>query len=135
VFRSSFVEVCVTLHWLLDCSKLIVKNHACIECDCGDCGDFLARQCCSIETVLLIFLFGSLYLLVSVDNRLGAEGANALGDGLKGNTTLTSLRLTLQGEWFLFKSVQNSAPISLEVLTNSLFHISSRERHRRAGVC
>jgi hypothetical protein len=35
---------------------------------------------------------------VSVDNRLGAEGAKVVGDALKGNITLTSLSLYLGGE-------------------------------------
>jgi hypothetical protein len=44
------------------------------------------------------FGFGSLHLGVSVDNELGADGAKALGDSLKDNTTLTSLSLNLQRE-------------------------------------
>jgi hypothetical protein len=51
---------------------------------------------------------------VSVDNRIGDEGAKTLADALKGNTTLTSLSLNLLGEWLLSQSVQNSAPIVLE---------------------
>jgi hypothetical protein len=44
------------------------------------------------------FVFGSLHSGVSVDNRIGAEGAKALGDALKDNTTLTSLSLGLRSE-------------------------------------
>jgi hypothetical protein len=33
-----------------------------------------------------------------LDNQIGPEGANALGDVLKDNTTLTSLSLNLAGE-------------------------------------
>jgi hypothetical protein len=44
------------------------------------------------------FVFGSFHSGVSVDNRIGAEGANALGDALKDNTTLTSFSLNLKGE-------------------------------------
>jgi hypothetical protein len=48
------------------------------------------------------FVFGSLQSGVSVDNEIGAEGAKALGDALKDNTTLTSLSLDLYSElcWF-----------------------------------
>jgi hypothetical protein len=35
---------------------------------------------------------------VSVENEIGDEGAKALGDALKGNTTLSSLSLDLGGE-------------------------------------
>jgi hypothetical protein len=41
------------------------------------------------------FVFGSLHSGVSVGNKIGAEGAKALGDALKDNTTLTSLSLDL----------------------------------------
>jgi hypothetical protein len=41
------------------------------------------------------FLFQSLHSDVSVDNGIGDEGANALGDALKDNTTLTSLSLNV----------------------------------------
>jgi hypothetical protein len=44
------------------------------------------------------FVFGSLLGCVFVDNRIGAEGAKALGDALKDNTTLTSLSLDLYSE-------------------------------------
>jgi hypothetical protein len=46
---------------------------------------------------------------VSVDNGIGDEGANALGDALKDNTTLTSLSLNVYREyswfrwWFVFQ--------------------------------
>jgi hypothetical protein len=47
------------------------------------------------------FVFESLHSGVSVGNRIHAEGAKALGDALKENTTLTSLSLDLRGEpWF-----------------------------------
>jgi hypothetical protein len=38
---------------------------------------------------------------VRVDNRIGDEGAKALGDALKDNTMLTSLSLNLGGEVIL----------------------------------
>jgi hypothetical protein len=44
------------------------------------------------------FVFGSLHSGVSVGNGIGDEGGKALGDALKGNTSLTSLSLDLQGE-------------------------------------
>jgi hypothetical protein len=36
---------------------------------------------------------------VSVGNSIGTEGAKALGDALKDNSTLTSLSLDLGGEY------------------------------------
>jgi hypothetical protein len=53
----------------------------------------VARWNCFAE-----FVFGSLHSGVSVVNNIGDEGAKALGDALKGNTTLTSLSLDLRGE-------------------------------------
>jgi hypothetical protein len=44
------------------------------------------------------FLFGSLHSGVSVGNEIGDEGAKALSDALKDNTTLTSLSLALRSE-------------------------------------
>jgi hypothetical protein len=44
------------------------------------------------------FVFGSLHSGVFVGNRLGDEGAKALGDALKDNNTLTSLSLDLFSE-------------------------------------
>jgi hypothetical protein len=44
------------------------------------------------------FLFGSLHSGVSVVNGIGDEGANAVGDALKDNTTLSSLSLNLYCE-------------------------------------
>jgi hypothetical protein len=48
------------------------------------------------------FVFESLHSGVSVDNGIGAEGTKALIDALMDNTTLTSLRLNLNGaqSWF-----------------------------------
>jgi hypothetical protein len=43
-------------------------------------------------------VFESLHSGVSVVNRIGAEGAKALGDALKDRTTLTSLSLNLACE-------------------------------------
>jgi hypothetical protein len=43
-------------------------------------------------------VFVSLPSGVSLGNRIGDEGAKALGDALKDNTTLSSLSLNLQGE-------------------------------------
>jgi hypothetical protein len=71
---------------------------------------------------------------VCVENLIGDEGAKALGDALKYNTTLTSLWLSLQGERLLFR-VQNSAPILLlEGLRILFFHNFFREQHRPGGV-
>jgi hypothetical protein len=50
------------------------------------------------------FVYGSLHSRVSTDNRIGTEGAKALADALKDNTTLTSLSLYLGGEYSLFRS-------------------------------
>jgi hypothetical protein len=66
----------------------------CIEYDCCDC--LLAVS--PIGIVLLNSYFGSLHSGVSADNGIGAEGAKALGDALKDNTTLTSLSLSLESE-------------------------------------
>jgi hypothetical protein len=44
------------------------------------------------------FAFGSLHSGVSAVNGIGDEGAKALGDALKDNTTLTSLSLNLRCE-------------------------------------
>jgi hypothetical protein len=92
---------CVTLDWL-DCSKWIVKNHA--EYDLV-LSAIVAIIAISLSMVLRI---GGIVLLsfclnlstrgVSVDNRLGAEGAKAFGDALTDNTTLTSLSLDLYCE-------------------------------------
>jgi hypothetical protein len=71
--------------------------------------DSVAHWNCFVEFII----FGSLHSDVSVVNEIGAEGAKALGDALKDNTTLSSLSPNLQGEWLLV-SVQNSAPILLE---------------------
>jgi hypothetical protein len=48
----------------------------CIECDCCDCfpGSVAHRNC------FAEFVFESLHSGVSVDNRIGDEGAKALGD-------------------------------------------------------
>jgi hypothetical protein len=77
----------------VDCGEAI-SIPPCIECDCCD---YLANSVthwnCFAE-----FVFGSLHSGVSVGNRLSDEGANALGDALKDNTTLTSLSLNLGGE-------------------------------------
>jgi hypothetical protein len=45
---------------------------------------------------LLNFFF--LHSGVPIANRIGDEGAKALGDALKDNTTLSSLSLSLEGE-------------------------------------
>jgi hypothetical protein len=67
----------------------------CIKCDCCACCELrvgsVAHWNCFAE-------FESLHSGVSVDNQFGAEGAKALGDALKDNTTLTSLSLDLSGE-------------------------------------
>jgi hypothetical protein len=55
----------------------------------------------TLLTVLPCFaelVFGSLHSGVSVDNEIGDEGAKALGDALKDNTTLTLLSLDLRSE-------------------------------------
>jgi hypothetical protein len=44
------------------------------------------------------FVFGSLHSGESIDSQISDEGAKALGDALKDNTTLTSLTLDLTGE-------------------------------------
>jgi hypothetical protein len=77
-------------------------------------------QASPIGTVFAEFVFGSLHSGVSVENRIRDEGAKALGDVLKDNTTLTSLLLNLRGEWLLF-SVQNSAPSIAGRLTPFFF--------------
>jgi hypothetical protein len=65
----------------------------CIERDCCDCCDCLADH---LNCLLNLYL--DLHSGMSVVNRIGDEGANALGDALKDNTTLTSLSLNLRGE-------------------------------------
>jgi hypothetical protein len=57
---------------------------------CDYLADSVAHWNCFAE-----FVLGSLLSGVSVDNRIGDEGAGALGDALKDNTTLTSLLLDL----------------------------------------
>jgi hypothetical protein len=67
----------------------------CIECACCDC--LLAAS--PIGTGLLnSYLDLSTRVCAFVGNGIGAEGAKALGDALKDNTTLTSLNLALRGE-------------------------------------
>jgi hypothetical protein len=51
-----------------------------------------------LELVFAEFVFGSPHSGVSADNEIGAEGAKALSDALKDNTTLTSLSLDLYCE-------------------------------------
>jgi hypothetical protein len=89
--------VCGTLHWL-DCSQsglgrttvhTTVYRVRLLRLPVGS----VAHWNCFAE-----FVLGSLHSGVSVDNRIGAEGAKALGDALKDNTTLTSLSLVLTGE-------------------------------------
>jgi hypothetical protein len=75
-----------------------VVNHdpyyQCIECDyCDYLADSVAHWNWFAERV-----FGSLHSGVSVDNRIGDEGAKVLGDAQKDNTTLTSLSLILPRE-------------------------------------
>jgi hypothetical protein len=77
----------------VDCGKPRSKLPY-IECDCCDC---LADSVAPIGTVLLNSCL-NLSTRVSVGSRIGAEGAKALGDALKENTTLTSLSLDLSGE-------------------------------------
>jgi hypothetical protein len=69
----------------------------CIECDCCECCEYLADSVAHWNWFAeLVFI--SLHSGVPVGNRIGDEGGNALGDALKGNTSLTSLSLDLQGE-------------------------------------
>jgi hypothetical protein len=96
-FGIAFVEpVCAMLHWL-HCSKSIVEKQ-----DQCDCCDYLAGRAahwnCFAELV-----FESLHTDVSVDNQIDDEGARALGDALKDNTTLTSFSLELYCEWSWFR--------------------------------
>jgi hypothetical protein len=44
------------------------------------------------------FVFESLHSGLSVDNEIGTDGAKALGDALKDNTTLASLALNFYCE-------------------------------------
>jgi hypothetical protein len=65
-----------------------------MECACCDyLADSVAHWSWFAEIV-----FVSLHLGVSVGNIIGDEGAKALGDALKGNSTLCLLSLYLQGE-------------------------------------
>jgi hypothetical protein len=66
-----------------------------MECDCCDGCDYLADRF-AILNWFTEFLF--LHSGVPIGNRIGDEGANALGDALKDTTTLTSLSLDLRGE-------------------------------------
>jgi hypothetical protein len=98
VFQDSFVEVCVTLHWS-DCSKWIAERHDQYDHVASAIVAIACWQRRPLELVLLNSFFGSLSIrVVSIENRIGAEGANALGEALKDNTTLTSLSLSLYGE-------------------------------------
>jgi hypothetical protein len=71
-------------------------------------------QASPIGTVFAEFVFGSLHSGVSVENRIRDEGAKALGDALKDNTTLTSLLLNLRGEWLLFRVFRILPPVLRE---------------------
>jgi hypothetical protein len=71
----------------------------CIECAYCDC--LLAAL--PIGTGLLNSHLDLSTRGVSVGNRIGAEGAKALGDALEDNTTLTSLSLNLRGEYSWFR--------------------------------
>jgi hypothetical protein len=99
----SFVEVYVTLHWLF-------------KVDCGEARSNTTMYRVRLRRLLRLpvgsvarwnwfaeFVFGSPHSGVSVANGIGAEGANALGDALKDNTTLTSLSLNLYCEYSWFR--------------------------------
>jgi hypothetical protein len=96
-----------------------VENHGqcyqCIECDCYD---YLlaAHWNCFAE-----FVFESLHSGVSVANEIGNGGAKAVGDALKDNTTLSSLSLNLQGEFFFFVECLEFCAHIAGRLTDSLF--------------
>jgi hypothetical protein len=66
----------------------------CIECACCE---YLANSVAH-RNWFAEFVFGSLHSGVSVGNEIGDEGAKALGDALKDNSTLTSLSLKLFSE-------------------------------------
>jgi hypothetical protein len=66
----------------------------CIVCDCCDGLADSVAHCNCLAEYGLEFIFPQ----VSLVNEIGDEGAKALGDALKGNTTLTSLSLNLAGE-------------------------------------
>jgi hypothetical protein len=88
--------VCNTTGWTV--AKSIVENHdQCCQCVEGTCCDYLADSVAHCNW-FAEFVFVSLHSGVSVGNRIGAEGAEALGDALKNNSTLSSLSLNLQGE-------------------------------------
>jgi hypothetical protein len=87
---------CVTLHWL-DCSKWIVERHDQYHDVANAIVGIACWQCRPLEC-FTEFVFGSLHSGVSLANGIGDEGAKALGDALKGNTTLTSLSLDLYRE-------------------------------------
>jgi hypothetical protein len=80
----------------VDCGepRSIPQCIECARCDCCDC--MLAAS--PIGAVFAEFVFGSLHSGVSVVNDIGDEGAKALGDSLKDNTTLTLLSLNLRCE-------------------------------------
>jgi hypothetical protein len=101
-FWCSFVEVCVCSQtppvglFKVDCGEAR-STPPYIECDCCACCDFLLAAS-PIGTVSLKSYWGLSTRGVSVVNGIGAEGAKALGNALKDNTTMTSLSLNLGSE-------------------------------------
>jgi hypothetical protein len=78
-------------------SKWIVENHDPYHHVSSAIVAIACWQCRPLE-LFAEFVFGSLQSGVSVGNVIGTEGAKALGDALKDNTTLTSLSLNLYSE-------------------------------------
>jgi hypothetical protein len=66
--------------------------------------------CCLPFTAVLLNYFS--HSCVLAGNQIGDDGAKALGDALKDNTTLTSLWLSLRGEWLLFGGFKILCPYS-----------------------
>jgi hypothetical protein len=71
------------------------------------------------------FVCVSVHTRVSVDNKIGAEGAKALGNALKDTTTLASLWLDLRGEWILSVLRALRANVAGRLM-DSLFFVTSQ---------